>query len=292
MNKYRFSDLLQYEDKVKNLFSTLGINYSSECRINKYFQYLRLIDSNRSLNKDEFHKLINNDKVKFYYCQYYVLEICKILDSIDNNFDKRILVEKLTNITKGSYLLSEENENNTIARDTTFELSLFAFFKNKGLESSIYNTNPDLKLKTDNFTYNIECKRPASNNSLEKSIKKAFKQLNKNYKDNIIPTIALSLEHILLGGELILHSKDEHSSLEFLSNLLYNFSMNNKIMLSKICGSNPCLVLYYLSCLSGFSDKDLPMANATYIVGNVFNFKSGLSEGIYNDLSRLGTSED
>jgi len=291
MNKYKYSDLLQYKEKVKILFSSLGVNYSSECRINKYFQYLQLIDSNRSLNKEEFDKIIKKDKVKFYYCQYYVLEICRIIDSIDNNFDKNILKEKLTDITKGSYLLSEENENNTIARDTTFELSLFAFFKKKGFEPSIYDTNPDLKLKTDNFIYNIECKRPVSNNSLEKNIKKAFKQLNKKNKKNIIPTIALSLEHILLGNELILHSRDEHSALEFLDKLLLNFSLNNKKMLSKICGNTPCLVLYYLSCLSGFSNKDLPMANATYIVGNVFNFQKDLSEKIYSDLSRLGTSE-
>ena len=284
MNKYKYSDLLLYRKKVKALYSKLGLNFDESNRISKYFKYLGEIEISRKLDKDKFHALIQKNKAKYYYSQFYVLEMCKIIDALQNStLDEKILKEKLTHLAKGTYLLSEENINNTQARDTTFELSLFSFFYARNLRVKLGSPNPDLQLLTDNFTYNIECKRPYSPKSLERHIRKALKQLRKTRDGVGIPTMALSLEQVILGDDLILDSKDEQSALTFLDATLSQFAQANLPVIRKICDNEPCLILYWLSCLTGFK-TDLPMAHTTFIVGNVYNFDQKLSSRIYKDL--------
>jgi len=284
MNKYKYSDLLLYKKKVKDLYIKLGLNFDESNRISKYFKYLGEIEISRKLDKDKFHALIQKNKAKYYYSQFYVLEMCKIIDALQNSTqDEKILKEKLTHLAKGTYLLSEENINNTQARDTTFELSLFSFFYARNLRVKLASPNPDLQLLTDNFTYNIECKRPYSLKSLERHIRKALKQLRKTRNSVSIPTMALSLEQVILGDDLILDSKDEQSALTFLDATLSQFAQANLPVIRKICDNEPCLILYWLSCLTGFK-TDLPMAHTTFIVGNVYNFDQKLSSRIYKDL--------
>lgn len=286
MRRYKFSDLLLYGEKVKNLYLKFGLSFNSSNRISRYFAYLSDIEKSRKLDKVSFGQLLQKDKAKYYYSQYYVLEICNIIDAIGSSSqDEKIIKEKLIDLSKGTYLLSEESSNNTKARDTTFELSLFSFLQARNLNIKVCDPNPDLQLVSDNFTYNIECKRPHSLKSLEDHIKKAVKQLKKSAGNNVIPTIALSLEQVLLGGELILDSRDEMSASNFLNATLFTFLQENNKLLGKICGDEPCLVLYYLSCLAGFR-TDIPMANATFITGNIYNFESSLSNSIYEDLTR------
>ncbi len=284
MNKYKYSDLLLYRKKVKDLYIKLGLNFDESNRISKYFKYLGEIEKSRTLDKDKFRALIQKNKAKYYYSQFYVLEICKIIDALQNTkLDENILKEKLTHLARGTYLLSEENINNTQARDTTFELSLFSFLYTRNLQVKLSGSNPDLQLSTTNFTYNIECKRPYSVRSLERNIRKALKQLRKTRNGVSIPVMALSLEQVILGDDLILDSKDEQSALTFLDATLSQFAQNNLPMIRKICDNEPCLILYWLSCLTGFK-TDLPMAHTTFIVGNVYNFDQKLSDRIYKDL--------
>ncbi len=287
MKRYKFSDLLLYEEKVKSLYLKFGLGFNSSNRISRYFAYLSDIEKNRKLNKASFSQLFQKDKAKYYYSQYYVLEICNIIDAIENSSQNgKIIKEKLIDLSKGTYLLSEESSNNTKARDTTFELSLFSFLRARNLDIKLCDPNPDLQLVSDNFTYNIECKRPHSLKSLEDHVKKAVKQLKKSDGKNVIPTIALSLEQVLLGGDLILDSRDEISASKFLNATLFTFLQENNKLLGKICGDEPCLILYYLSCLAGFK-TDVPMANATFITGNIYNFESSLSNSIYEDLTKM-----
>ncbi|MBU1085620.1 MAG: hypothetical protein ABII08_04280 [Candidatus Beckwithbacteria bacterium] len=292
MNKYKYSDLLLYEKKIKDLYSKLELNFDESNRISKYFKYLGEIEKSRKLDKVKFYALIQKNKAKYYYSQFYVLEICKIVDALQNTkLDKNVLKEKLTHLAKGTYLLSKENINNTQARDTTFELSLFSFFYAKNLRVKLGSLNPDLQLLTDNFTYNIECKRPYSPKSLEKHIRKALRQLRKTQNGISIPTMALSLEQVILGDDLILNSKDDQSALTFLDDTLSQFAQDNLPMIRKICNNESCLILYWLSCLTGFR-TDLSMAHTTFIVGNVYNFDQNLSTRIYKDLQIMLPSKN
>lgn len=288
MKKYKFSDLLQYENKVKNLFDKYGLGFNSTNRIARYFKYLREIEEGRQLDNQKFGKILQKDKAKYYYSQFYVLEICNLVDALERRLqEKTIIKNKLVDLAKGTYLLSEENPADTRARDTTFELSLFSFLQSRDLAINVCEPNPDLRLKSEKFVYEIECKRPQSMKSLEKNIKKAARQLRKSTGNNVVPTIALSLDQILFQGkDLILDSRDEASASNFLNATLEVFLKDNLKMLQKVIDKNSCLVLYYLSCLVGFK-TDVPMANATFITGNIYNFESQLSHSIYEDLNIL-----
>ena len=131
MNRYKFSDLLKYEEKIKRIYSDFKINYHNLNRIKQYFAYLNEIEVSRNISQDKLNEVIQRDKAKNYYSQFYVLEMCNIFEALDKSKqDKNIIKIKLKDLIKGTYLLSEENFENTKARNTTFELSLFSFSVN------------------------------------------------------------------------------------------------------------------------------------------------------------------
>lgn len=287
MKRYKYSDLLLHEEKLKKLYQKYGLGFNSTNRIARYFKYLREIEEGRKLDSQSFGKILQKDKAKYYYSQFYVLEMCNIINSLERlPQDEKTIKIKLANLAKGTYLLSEENPNDTKARDTTFELSLFSFLQARGLKVKVCDPNPDLELKSKKYIYNIECKRPQSANSLEKHIRKAVKQLRKSTGSNVVPTIALSLEEVILGDDLILDSRDEQTASNFLNATLEAFLRLNLKMIQKACGNQPCLVLYYLSCLAGFQ-TNIPMANATFITGDIYNFENELSSSIFSDLNTM-----
>lgn len=293
MKRYKFSELLKYEEKIKKLYSKHGLILNPTSRIVQYFVYLRKLEEARKQSPEAYKKLFIEDKVKFYFSQLYVMELFDITNALKkSNTKTEIIKNKLSDLSKGTYLLSEEDITNTRARDTMFELSLFAFLQKLGLSVGLCDPNPDIKLTSNNFTYNIECKRPSSMASIEHQLKKAKKQLDKTTKENTIPTIALSLEQILLkkalleGGkkyDVLLDSKNEASARAFLDVTLLNFLKENNFLLGKVFKNKSCLVLYYISSLAGFR-TNLPMAHATFMTGNIFNFSGGLANSVMQDL--------
>ena len=288
MRRYKYSDLLLYEGKIGNLYTKLKLGYNSTNRISQYFKFLSYIEKFRTSDPERLNNLIKHNKAKYYFSLYYVLEICNIISALENsNHDETFLKRKLIDLAKGTYLLSEENNNNTKARDTTFELSLFSFFHSKGLDINLDDPNPDLRLSSNKFIYNIECKRPFSEKTLEKHIKKAVNQLEKTKTENSVPTIAISLEQIVFGNngniDFILDSKDQKTALQRLDMLLLNALQKYNPLLGKIFNNRPYLILYYISCLAGLRVEGI-MANATFITGNVFNFEDSMGRSITNDL--------
>ena len=285
MKRYKFSEIIEYEDRVKELFIKCGISLNNQSRICQYFSYLRDLEVARTRSNQAFHDFLEKDKAKYYYSQYYSLEIRNIVEALEQtDQDINLFKSKLLNLSDGTYLLSEENPSDTSARNTTFELSLFAFLHNLGTQVELNEPNPDLRVSTSQFTYNVECKRPSSENSVEKNIRKAWKQLRKPSVPDGVPTIAISLDKVLINDDLIYHSISELAALGGLDNLLYEYAQKNQPMINKIVNSDSCVVLYYISCLSGFENKNLPMANATYMIGNIYNFKD---ESIYDDLEKF-----
>ncbi len=285
MKRFKFSDLLTYEKRTEDLFIKYGLKLHTNSRIKQYFQFLKEIELMRSANKEEFGKFIEKNQVKYYFSQHYVGEIQNIIESLESiEIDSNLIKEKLLKWSKGTYLLSEENIDDTSARNTTFELDLFSFLNNLGIKTRFGEINPDLISSTSEYTYNIECKRPASLKSVERNLKKALKQLRKPSNPTGISTIALSLDKVLLDDDLIFHSKNEKQALESLEKILKRFMDLNQNSIRKIVGNDSCVIFYYLSILAGFDDESLPMANARYMIGNVYNFNNN---EILTDLSQF-----
>lgn len=101
MQRFKFSDLLGYEEKIKQSFSFYGVNYHDLNRIHQYFIYLNKIEVARNISKEALHNLIQKDKAKYYYSQFYVLEIKNIIETLLNSNQDQILIkEKLTDLIK------------------------------------------------------------------------------------------------------------------------------------------------------------------------------------------------
>lgn len=296
MKKYKFSDLLKNEKRVRELYSKYGLSLNPASRIVQYFTYLRELEEIRKQDPETFKKNFAKDRLKFYFSQFYVMELSNIVNALEKSSPKaEIVKDKLSDLSKGTYLLSEEDVTNTKARDTMFELSLFAFLRKFNLNVDLCEPNPDIRLTSNNFIYNIECKRPSSMNSVEHQIKKAKKQLEKLARRGIIPTIALSLDQIFLKkalseseekSDIFLDSENETSAKAFLDATLFKFLAENNFLLGKVFKDRPCFVLYYISSLAGFR-TDLPMAHATFMTGNVFNFNGELADSIMRDLRSM-----
>ena len=285
MNRTKFSDLLEYEDKVVSIYADCGLRINVTSRIFQYFTFLRRIETERKKGSGEFNTFFEKDKARNYFGLYHVSELKDIVDALEKTTqDINIVRAKLVDLANGTYLLSEENPEDRKSRNTTFELSLFSFLHKLGTNVSLGEPNPDLRVSTPKFNYNIECKRPASADTVARNIKRALKQLRKPSLPAGVPTIAISLDKILMNDDLILDSFNEQTSMEKLDQILMSYAQVNKRQLDNICGSEPCVVLYYLSCLVGFQTKDIPLARATYMIGNVYNFESNLSQNIYTDL--------
>lgn len=261
MKIYKFSDLLNDEKRVRKLYARYGLSLNSASRIVQYFKYLRKLEDIRKEDPETFKENFAKNRLKFYFSQFYVMELSNVVNAIEKSNSKAEIVKsKLSDLSKGTYLLSEEDVANTKARDTMFELSLFAFLRKFNLNVELCEPNPDIRLTSNNFIYNIECKRPSSMNSVEHQIKKAKKQLEKMSKKRVISTIALSLDQIFLKKvleskekyDVLLDSKNDTSALAFLDATIFKFLTENNFILGKIFKDKPCFVLYYISSLTGF----------------------------------------
>ncbi len=98
----------------------------------------------------------------------------------------------------------DEQPKNSEARNTMFELSLAADWKNAGSEVEV--GEPDIKLRAPVALFQTECKRPFSENSVRNNIEDAASQLgkvlNKPGNEHDYGIVAISLSRVFTQGNL------------------------------------------------------------------------------------------
>jgi hypothetical protein len=126
MNRTKFSDLLKYEDRINSIYKSCGLSINSTSRIYDYFKFLRAIEDERKKGREEFNTFLEKNKAKNYFSLYYVSELKDIVDALEKTTqDVKIVREKLIDMANGTYLLSEENPEDTKSRNTTLSLIVF-----------------------------------------------------------------------------------------------------------------------------------------------------------------------
>lgn len=131
------------------------------------------------------------------------LEIHEIVVAF-NGDSSPALKAKLMRALCGPISPFDEEPKNSDARNTMFELSLAADWKNAGSEIEV--GEPDIKLRAATAVFQTECKRPFSENSVRKNIEEAASQLGKeldrssNELDYGI--VAVSLSRVFTKGNL------------------------------------------------------------------------------------------
>lgn len=131
------------------------------------------------------------------------MEIHEIVDAFDSD-SSPALKAKLMRALCGPISPFNEQPKNSEARNTMFELSLAADWKNAG--SVVELGEPDIKLRAAVALFQTECKRPFSENSVRKNIGDAAsqlaKELNKPDGENDYGIIAISLSRVFTKGNL------------------------------------------------------------------------------------------
>jgi hypothetical protein len=131
------------------------------------------------------------------------MEIHEIVEAF-NGDSSPALKAKLMRALCGPISPFDELPKNSEARNTMFELSLAADWKNAG--SAVEVGEPEIKLRVPAALFQAECKRPFSENSVRKNIEDAAsqleKELNRPGNENDYGIIAISLSRVFTKGNL------------------------------------------------------------------------------------------
>jgi hypothetical protein len=131
------------------------------------------------------------------------LEIHEIVEAF-NGDSSPALKSKLMRALCGPISPFDEQPKNSEARNTMFELSLAADWKNAGSEVEV--GEPDIKLHAPAALFQTECKRPFSENSVRTNLEDAAsqlgKELNKPGNESDYGILAISLSRVFTKGNL------------------------------------------------------------------------------------------
>ena len=142
------------------------------------------------------------------------LEFCTVFEAFNDSPSEEIR-PKLLSALSGPISITSETPSNTRPRNTMFELVLAADWKLNGLDVSL--GDPDIILRIEGHTFNVECKRVYGEASLYDNLRSARNQLRK--KTNISPRthglIAVSISRLVNPGGKLFHcpSMDDKSQL-------------------------------------------------------------------------------
>ena len=99
-------------------------------------------------------------------------------------------------------------------------------YLSQGMDASLGEPNPDIILRVNGRTYNIECKRVISPTQVEKNFKAAVKQILpvlalKSETERGV--IAISITRLMHGASEVLDAQDPESGFEFNKQALRDF---------------------------------------------------------------------
>jgi hypothetical protein len=121
------------------------------------------------------------------------------------NEEPHVLAPKLIRALSGSLEPFEETVNNSVGRNTMFELSLASEWRRAGLSVAI--GEPDLRLAVGQQEFLVECKRPFDWKGVVRGLKEGGRQLRRSgvraRPGAPKGIIAISLSRIITAGEQI-----------------------------------------------------------------------------------------
>lgn len=260
-NPYSFFEFQTDEQRLKDILKRKGLKYGAGRWPVLYAKWAQKSSEVKNagatqVSEVEMHNLLD-------LCE--MNTIIRALESIPAD----ILGLKWDFLSKGTLNRFEETAPNSIARDTQFELLLYADLVGSGVNCELHEPNPDILVKQGERGVNIQCKRifNYTPNSIARNVHNAAKQLSLDHNENGNPgIIALSTERVFSGGNSLLTSDDEYSAIRYIRNLHDKFNTDNKrYWCSKgVLGtSNIPMVLLYTSTMAKLNKSNLKFAHVT-----------------------------
>lgn len=174
-----YDDFSQSLNSAIDWINTLGISYEKS-RVGEYRRAIRTLleiyESNDFTNaKKEFPRLVT--------AVYESNDLITIHKGFSGKYDREIN-EHLKKYLKGpaDYRSEMTSSSSNLSRNIAFELLVSSKLVFAGLKLD-FRIKTDIAAYFDNRSVLFECKRPQTIDTLESNIKKAFKQLERKYKN-------------------------------------------------------------------------------------------------------------
>jgi hypothetical protein len=277
MERISYGKLAEGEKGLNEILNNLGIAITKEDRMHRAFSIIRELSEVYSddIKFDAFVQKYGQDVIaSSLHDANMINHIIPHLKDIDPD----ILKEKMTILLQGK-LFHEEDVATSSSRNILFELTMYAYLKEAGLDANLCKINPDILLKIGGVNYNIECKRifTETPNSVDRNVMDASHQLRKvkevgEHGEVNHCIIALSIEQ-LVSKKRKLVSKDPQEGLKMIRDDIVKFinKYSNRLWRNKgkIRHGNLIGIILYANTIAITDDRSIQSNMTEIVVSNV-----------------------
>jgi hypothetical protein len=183
-------------------------------------------------------------------------EISLIVESLQTNPTATELA-KLQVIVGGSE--NPDSDETTKARDTQFELFLYAAFRKAGAIAQL--EEPDLIVSSENIIFPVAAKRPTSRERLDDRLRRAVSQLERSDQ---LGVAALSLDQVIRPREQILSVTDRNSLGPSVQLEMHKFlSSNFRTIIKRVRNKPLAALLFVLRSPARAQDTNLSLLGSS-----------------------------
>jgi|ERR1035441_2787026 hypothetical protein len=202
----KFDEILDSLDKLDPWLISLGIQPKTD-RWHQAAKTLRAAKEQRErVERGEAPSTIKN----YIHGLFEAMEAHEIFRAFSGDSSEP-LREKVQRALCGPIAPPDEQPKNSAGRNTMFELSLAANWKNLGLPVGL--GEPDILLRLAGTPFLVECKRPFHENSVRSNIEDAARQLGKELdrpeNGRARGIVAISLSRVFTQNDLVCYAGED-----------------------------------------------------------------------------------
>jgi hypothetical protein len=198
LDLYDFNETLAQLDDISHWLNSLGFTALDRVRI--YSRNIRrMIEVRDNGGMEALQTSMPIDEAREIYWSYIDAdEFVRAVATLRKSLGDEIAAAPIEKALKGPADLLLETANNNDGRNFMFELIMAGRLAGAGFRPS-FDKGPDVHVEFAGLQVAIQCKRPFSENGLEKNIGKAIHQLKEGIAD--LNLIAVSVSRLLNAGD-------------------------------------------------------------------------------------------
>jgi hypothetical protein len=249
MERLSYAELLEGLQQFDPWLTSLGLKPCPSDRIHQAFGVLRKADqaSRNGRETDVYSKIDPKD----WFPLTEAVEAHEVFTAFRNDQSPEFRRELRRALQGPGSRVEEGSNNSSDGRNIWFQLALAAEWKLRG--ASVIVEEPDLKLTKDSVEFLIACKRPGSQQSIDKNIREAIKQLQRNLDETrtkAFGVAAISVSRAFNHGDKVFSGGNEE-----LATLLHGEIEKSKDYLHAINDPRICCLLLHIATPSNAGES-------------------------------------
>jgi hypothetical protein len=279
-----FSELAANLQKVAAWLGDLGID-ERRTRLGDYRRVMQqLADAHAHGDKDALRAMWPSSMVPLFEAE----ELVGIHQWLSGPQHNGYVRDRIRIVASGPPSYTDENTSSgNRARNTAFELAIAARIVGGGLQLD-HSVPSDVAVRVAAYTVVVECKRPQSEDSLERNVDDARHQLRNRYKSanrsGCVGIIAVDLTKILNPNHNLLRGVPEAEIGEVLSGALEDYSREHERVWQKNRDRQTAAVLLRLNVMAQLADE----TGLTSCQQVLVSFLPDISEGTRRAIELVG----